>query len=222
MPTAPAISRTGPTRSSTNDPQTATDDPGSNRWEGRLFGGLVLAAFLLYGIGSALVDEPIGVGLVAVNSVAVTIIGVIGFRLLRHHHPWVGASYLATRVAEALLLGGGVVFYTIADDASDADTTGYLFAMLVLGIGSLPFWYVVGRGPWLSARFALWGMAGYLALAAGALLELTTGREVTYFFAAPGGLFEIAVGLYLLRRGFGPPAPIHELETATGGSAFGA
>ena len=206
MTTSPAIDEAGPSRSMTNDEAATTYDPRINRWEGRLFGGLVLAAFLLYGIGSALVDEPIGVGLVAVNSVAVTVIGVIGFRLLRHHHPWVGASYLATRLAEALLLGGGVVIYTIADDVSDADTTGYLFAMLVLGLGSLPFWYVVGRGPWLSARFALWGMVGYVALAAGALIELTTGREVTYFFAAPGGLFEIAVGLYLLRRGFGPTA----------------
>jgi hypothetical protein len=199
MTTSPPINTTGAIRSTTNN-------SGFNHWEGRLFGGLVLAAFFLYGIGSALVDEPIGVGLVAVNSVAVTIIGVIGFRLLRHHHPWVGASYLATRVAEALLLGGGVVIYTIADDVSDADTTGYLFAMLVLGLGSLPFWYVVGRGPWLPTRFALWGMVGYVALAAGALIELTTGREVTYFFAAPGGLFEIAVGLYLLLRGFGPTA----------------
>ena len=205
MTTSRAIDRTGSTRSTTNDAPATTDDPGFSRWEGRLFGGLVLAAFLLYGIGSALVDEPLGVALVAVNSVAVTIVGVIGYRLLSHHHLWVGAGYLATRLAEALLLGGGVALYAIADDFSDADTTGYLLGMLALGIGSLPFWYVVGRGPWLSQRFALWGMIGYLMLTAGALIELTTGREVTYIFAAPGGLFEIAVGLYLLRRGFGPP-----------------
>jgi hypothetical protein len=195
MITAPVINKA--------EPATA-GGPGFNRWEGRLFGGLVLAAFLLYGIGSALVDEPIGVVLVAINSVVVTIVGVIGFRLLRHHNPWVGAGYLATRIAEATFLAGGVALYTFAD-RSNADITGYLLGMLVLGIGSLPFWYVVGRGPWLSTRFALWGMAGYLALAVGAVIELTTGREVTYFFAAPGGLFEIAVGVYLLRRGFATP-----------------
>ena len=202
MTTSPTINRAGPIRSTTTDGPTLTDDPRFNRWEGRLFGGLVLAAFFLYGIGSALVDEPIGVALVAVNSLAVTIVGVIGFRLLRHSNPGVGAGYLATRLAEATFLGGGVALYTFAD-RSDADITGYLLGMLVLGIGSLPFWYVVGRGPWLSSRFALWGMAGYLALAVGAVIELTTGREVTYFFAAPGGLFEVAVGVHLLRRGFG-------------------
>lgn len=192
---------TEPTGSTTSD-RTPTSGPRFNRWEGRLFGGLVLAAFFLYGIGSALVDEPIGVALVAINSVAVIIVGIIGFRLLRHHNLGVAAGYLATRIAEATFLGGGVALYTFAD-RSDADITGYLWAMLILGIGSLPFWYVVGRGPWLSNRFALWGIAGYLALATGAVIELATGHEVTYFFAAPGGLFEVAVGVHLLRQGFG-------------------
>ncbi len=202
MTTPSTINTTVPTQSTTADVPTPANNSGFNRWEGRLFGGLVLAAFFLYGIGSALVDEPIGVVLVAVNSVAVTIVGVIGFRLLRNDHRWVGAGYLTTRIAEAIFLGGGVALYTFAD-RSDADITGYLLGMLALGIGSLPFWYVVGRGPWLSNRFALWGMVGYLALATGAAIELSTGREVTYFFAAPGGLFEIAVGVHLLRRGFG-------------------
>ena len=121
LTTSTAIDNTDPTLSPTSDA------PQWNRWEGRLFGGFVLAAFFLYGIGSALVDKPIGVVLAIVNSVAVTIVGVIGFRLLRHHHPLVGAGYLVTRIAEAILLGGGIVLYTIADDGSDADITGYLF-----------------------------------------------------------------------------------------------
>ncbi len=206
MTTSPAIDAAEPSRSITNHEPSTSHGPRFNRWEGRLFGGLVLAAFFLYGIGSALVDEPIGVVLVAVNSIAVTLVGVIGFRLLRNHNRWVGAGYLATRIAEATFLGAGVALYTFAN-RSDADITGYLLGMMVLGIGSLPFWYVVGRGPWLSTRFAMWGMAGYVALATGAVIELATGREVTYFFAAPGGLFEIAVGVHLLRRGFGTPNP---------------
>lgn len=197
MTTRPAIDTPA-----VNGTSSVLDHTNPDHWEGRLFGGLVLAAFLLYGIGSALVDEPIGVGLVAINSVAVTIVGVIGFRLIRHQHPRAAAGYLATRVAEALLLGGGVAIYTIVED-STADITGYLLAMVTLGLGSLPFWYVAGRGPWLSSRFALWGMAGYLLLVIGAAIELATGEEVTYYFAAPGGLFEVAVGVHLLRRGFG-------------------
>lgn len=198
--------QTTPDQMNTIDPRpddalAPTVDPRFNHWEGRLFGGLVLSAFLLYGIGSALVDEPIGLVLALANSVAVATIGVIGFRLLRTNHPRAGAVYLAARIAEAVLLGGGVVLYAVFDVA-DADTTGYLLGMIALGIGSLPFWLVIGRGPWLSNRFALWGIAGYVALTAGAVLELTTGQGVAVFASMPGGLFEVAVGVHLLRRGF--------------------
>lgn len=172
------------------------------RWEGRLFGGLVLAAFGLYGFGSAVADQPIGLLLVAANSVAVAAVGLLGHRLVRDHHPRAGAIYLGARLAEAILLAGGVFLHELAD-LTDADNTGYLLAMIALGAGSLPFWHVVGRGPWVPNRLALWGIAGYLSLASGALIELTTGREVTVIAAIPGGLFEVVLGLYLVVRGFG-------------------
>ncbi|MGH1506224.1 MAG: DUF4386 family protein [Acidimicrobiales bacterium] len=171
-------------------------------WEGRLFGGLVLAAFGLYGIGSSVADQPIGLLLVAANSVAVAVVGLLGHRLVRDRHPRVGAIYLGARLTEAILLAGGIFLHELADVA-DADNTGYLLAMIALGAGSLPFWHVVGRGPWLANRLALWGIAGYLSLASGALLELATGRELTVIAAIPGGLFEAILGLYLVVRGFG-------------------
>lgn len=189
----------------TVNPAPASVDRPVGRWEGRLFGGLVLAAFGLYGIGSAIADQPIGLLLVAANSIAVAVVGVLGHRLLRDHHPRAGAVYLGARLAEAILLAGGIFVHELAD-ASNADNTGYLLGMIALGVGSLPFWHVAGRGPWLSSRFALWGIAGYLVLAGGALLELATGRAVTVIAAIPGGLFELAVGLCLLVRGFGTAA----------------
>ncbi|MFT5201563.1 MAG: hypothetical protein ACI9C1_000939 [Candidatus Aldehydirespiratoraceae bacterium] len=172
-----------------------------NRWEGQLFGGLVLAAFVLYGVGSALGNESIGLALVVANSVAVTVVGIIGFRVLRNQDSKIAAAYLAARVTEAVLLAGGIALHTIAD-VSGADNTGYLLAMSALGVGSVPFWRAIGRGPGLPNGFALWGVAGYVALTAGAALELATGRGVAAAFSIPGGLFEIAVGIYLLRRGF--------------------
>jgi hypothetical protein len=203
MMTTHDTTKAGSTRFSSVDSRlsTAVAHP-FNRWEGRLFGGLVLAAFLLYGIGSGLAEESIGLVLVGANSIAVAAIGVIGFRLLRNQHPRTGAMYLAARIAEAILLAGGIALYSFADVA-DADNSGYLLGMIALGVGSLPFWRVVGRGPWLSNRFALWGIVGYATLAAGALFELTTGRGISVIAAIPGGLFEFAVAVHLLRRGFG-------------------
>ena len=177
--------------------------PPQDRREGQIFGGLVLAAFVLYGVGSGLGNESIGLALVGANSVAVAVVGAIGFRVLRKQDPTAAVVYLTARVAEAVLLAGGFALHTIAE-VSDADNTGYLLGMIALGVGSLPFWRAVGRGARLSNSFALWGVAGYAALAAGAALELATGRGLAVVFAIPGGLFEITVGIYLLRRGFNP------------------
>lgn len=199
-----------PTSGSTANSASAVEGDRSltvSRWQGQVFGGLVLAAFLLYGVGSAMADEPVGLALVTLNSVAVTIIGLIGFRLLRADGFGAGAGYLGARILEAVLLAGGIAVVALTS-STDADTTGYLLAMIALGVGSLPFLRALDRGRWLPTWLARWGMVGYAALVAGAVLELATGRALTVFFAAPGGLFELTLGLVLLRRGFDRPAPL--------------
>ena len=173
--------------------------------EGRIFGGIVLAAFLLYGIGSVLADRPMGMILIAVNSVAVAVAGLLGFRLFRSDEHAIGAGYLAARVAEAALLAGGIVL-TQHVDVADADTTGYLLAMIALAAGSSPFCRALRRWRRVPRPLATWGIYGYVALATGALLELVSGHSVTVVLAAPGGLFEIALGAYLLSHGFRPAA----------------
>lgn len=173
-------------------------------WEGRAFGGIVLAAFLLYGVGSAAADQPVGVTLVVVNSIAVAFAGLIGFRLVRSTDRNVGVGYLVARVAEAVLLAGGIVLAEFAD-VGGADSLGYLLAMIALAAGSIPFCRSLGRRRWIPRPLATWGMYGYAALAIGALLELMTDRSLTVVFALPGGLFELALGLYLVRYGFRRP-----------------
>ncbi len=189
-------------------PNTATP-PGIAHWEGRTFGAVVLAAFLLYGIGSANIDTTVGLILVVLNSAAVVGAGVIGFRLMRPVVPQIGFGYLLTRILEGVLLGAGVVLIRFADSQATGDAA-YLLAMLALGIGSVPFCHALGDQNWLSQRMALWGMASYAALATGAFFELVSGRAVAIAFAAPGGLFELALGIHLLRRGFG-----QRIETVT-------
>ena len=142
---------------------------------GRVFGALVLAAFILYGVGSSLADQPIGLVLVGINSVAVALIGGIGFRLLRSSQRRVGGTYLVSRLAEAILLFVGVAFATSVA-SPEFDQTAYLLAMIALGVGSVPFVLALRRGRWLPGWFAVWGAVGYAALAAGALLELASGR----------------------------------------------
>ncbi|MCP3853169.1 MAG: DUF4386 domain-containing protein [Actinomycetia bacterium] len=192
-----------PIQDSTHPPASAA--PGETSWEGRAFGAIVLAAFLLYGIGSASPDQPIGMILVALNSIAVAYAGLIGFRLMRPSDPRVGLGYLTARVAEAALLAGGVVLAQHAD-VGEADVTGYLLAMIALGAGSIPFCRSLGRRRWIPQPLATWGTYGYAALTIGALLELATGRSVSVILAVPGGLFELVLGVYLVLYGFRRPA----------------
>lgn len=190
-------------------PRAQSAAPGSsaplntNRLEGRLFGALVLAAFVLYGVGSAQAEHAVGVTLVALNSLGVTILGVIGYRLLRAQDHRVASGYVVARAVEAVALVGGVGIAAVSTSTiDDPATTGYLIGMIALGIGSVPFCNALGHGGWLPRWMARWGAAGYTALATGAAIDLVTGQSVTVLFAIPGGLFELALGLYLLRRGF--------------------
>ncbi len=176
----------------------ASDAP---QWEGCTFGAIVLAAFALYGIGSAIADQPIGLTLVVLNSTAVTAAGWIGFRLVRSVDRSVGLSYLVARLAEATLLAGGMLRAELAD-VGGADTTGYLVGMIALSIGSVPFFKTLRRHRLIPQSLATCGAYGYATLATGALLELTTGRPLTVIFAEPGGLFELALGLRMIWLGF--------------------
>ena len=191
-----------PVRDATHAPSSAVSD--ARPWEGRAFGGIVLAAFLLYGIGSAAADRPIGITLVVVNSIAVAFAGLIGFRLVRSTDRSVGVGYVVARVAEAVLLAGGIILAEFAHVA-DADNNGYLLGMVALAAGSIPFCQALGRRRWIPRPLATWGVVGYATLAVGAFLELLTDRSFTVVFALPGGVFELALGLYLVRDGFRRP-----------------
>ena len=182
----------------------ASNMPVVRSWEGRAFGVIVLAAFVLYGIGSAAADQPIGLTLVVINSIAVAFAGLIGLRQVRSADHGVGVGYLVSRVAEAVLLAGGIILAEFAD-VGDADTTGYLLAMIALSGGSIPFCQALRRHRWVPQPLATWGIYGYAVLAIGALLELTTDRSLAVYFALPGGLFELALGVYLVRYGFRRP-----------------
>lgn len=174
---------------------------GLSRWEGRAFGAIVLAAFPLYGVGSAIADQSIGLTLVIANSIAVAVAGLIGFRLLRAADSSVGLGYLAARTVEAILLAGGILMAELADVGA-ADTTGYLLAMFALSAGSIPFFRTLRRRRLIPQLLATWGVFGYASLATGVLLELSTGRPLSVIFAVPGGLFELALGLRLVWLGF--------------------
>jgi hypothetical protein len=187
----------------------------SNRTTGRIVGVLFLAAFLCYGVGSALVDRPLGPALMLLNSVVVATIGVLVFRVLRRPHLRTAATYLISRALEAALLAVGVVLL-VGLGSVEGNNLAYQFAMLILGVGSVPFCRALLRDRFVPGWLAVWGVVGYAVLAAGALLELV-GPEVGLVLTIPGGLFEVALGLILMARGFPEPVatpPVTQLPAA--------
>ena len=179
----------------------------SNLSTGRIVGALFLAAFVCYGAGSALIDSPIGVALVMLNSVVVATLGILVFRVLRHSHIRTAVTYLATRALEAVLLAVGAALLILIGSVT-ANDLAYHAAMLALGVGSVPFCRALMQSQFVPGWLAVVGMVGYALLAAGAMLELV-GLGLGLVLTIPGGLFEMALGITLLARGFpelaGPP-----------------
>lgn len=189
----------------------------SSRTSGRIVGGLVLAAFLLYGGGS---DG--GALLMLMNSLAVAAIGVIALPVLQRTDPLAATGYLATRILEAALLAVGTIL-VLSPATEEGGQYAYWFAMITLGLGSLPFCRVLLRARLVPPPLAMWGLLGYACLAAGAMLEVVevVGVGGGLLLTAPGGLFEVVFGVLLLVRGFPEPTaatgvPTTELAATNG------
>jgi hypothetical protein len=73
--------------------------------------------------------------------------------------------------------------------------------MLFLGLGSVPFCYLMYKEKLIPRYLALSGCLGYALLFAGSISEFL-GYKVGIFCSIPGGLFELSFGLWLIIKGF--------------------
>lgn len=165
-----------------------------------------------------------GALLMFANSAIVLANGALMFPVLRRHDERAAAAYLGIRAVEAALLASGIVallslvsigdgyvgagspaashFGTAGDAAIAANAAAYLLAMALLGAGMAFVWAALRRTALVPRFLATWGAVGYALLAAGAVLEVG-GVEVALLLSVPGGLFELFVGVWLIRKGFG-------------------
>ena len=169
-----------------------------------------------------------GATLMLANSAVVAGIGVLASRALRRRARRSAQIYLGTRTAEATLLalapastlclvalarrgaetsdGAGPAVDALARAAVENSESTYWVAMAALGLGSVPFCRTLLNSALLPRPLAAWGMVGYAIFAAGSALQLA-GLKVGLALSVPGGLFELAAGIYLLVNGFGPSRP---------------
>jgi len=180
----------------------------------RSVGVLMLAAFLLYGIGTSLATSAapgsvtlmIGVVMMLLNTVAVVAIGALVFPILRPHSAPVATGYAATRLFEGALLAVGAV--ALVSGAVAINFVAYNVAMAGLGIGSLFFCLVLYRARLVPRFLAGSGFVGYAAFATGSVLELFGVAGAGLWAAIPGGLFEVGFATWLLVRGFNAPTAV--------------
>jgi len=203
----------------------------SNRAKLRIAGVLFLSAFLAYGIGTGMVTGIIeatnpaaeltlkkaqfitGAALMLVNSAIVVSIGLLLLPMLVRFNRAIAWSYLATRAIEAIALAIGVmsllllvtaespVTQTAIMTASRGNFFAYQTGMAVLGFGSLFFCALLYRCRIVPHFLAAWGFVGYAIFFVGAVLEIA-GLPYGIMLSIPGGLFEIAFGIWLITKGF--------------------
>ena len=203
----------------------------SDRAKLRIAGVLFLSAFLAYGIGAGMVTGSIettnpaveltlkraqfitGAMLMLVNSAIVVSIGLLLLPMLVRFNRAVAWSYLAARAIEAIALAVGVmsllllvtaenpVTQTAIMTASRGNFLAYQTGMAVLGFGSLFFCALLYRCRIVPRFLAAWGFVGYAVFFAGAVLEIA-GLPYGIMLSIPGGLFEIAFGIWLIAKGF--------------------
>jgi hypothetical protein len=162
----------------------------------------------------------VGAILMLTDALFVAMIGVLLYSVGRRIDERVAVGYLATRIFEAVGLAVGVVFVLLpvtlagqeVDDvaalaavAGQGNAIAYRIAMIALGVGSVPFCYLAYRARLIPRFLAALGMAGYAILSAGYALDIL-GLDVGLLLAIPGGLFEAAVAIWLIARGFSSPS----------------
>jgi uncharacterized protein DUF4386 len=158
-----------------------------------------------------------------VNSAAVATIGVLVFPVLKPHHELSAYAYLICRAIEGTLLAVGVlgllllvplgqehagagaadasVLPSLALIAQEGNRYAYQFGMISLGLGSLLFCRVLFRARLVPRFMAAWGLVGYVIFLTGSMLEVL-GYGVSLALSVPGGLFEVALAVLLIVKGF--------------------
>lgn len=161
--------------------------------------------------------------------------GVLMFPLLKQHSERMAIGYLAARIVDATFIAIMVLFVLIqiplgseylraaASDASSLQALSALFAqaqlyayeigMSALGVAGLMLCYTLYRGMLVPRWLAVWGLVGYAAILFG-MLSAVMGSGLGDVSSIPGGLWEVFVGVWLIVKGFNPPAFVPRSRSA--------
>lgn len=178
---------------------------------------------LLVSVDSDRMSVFAGLFLELINAIAVVAIAMLLQPTLRKYHEAFAFGYFASRVLESALLIisliGPLILLTLSKQSVSAGTSGdsylqalgnlaveahYLLfdiAMLVLSLGSLLFCYILYRSRLVPRWLSIIGLIGYTGLLASSSLSVA-GLDVGEVLYIPGAIFEIALPVWLIVKGF--------------------
>lgn len=155
--------------------------------------------------------------------------GVLFFPILENHGKRTALAYLAALTVQVVLLDIGVLFLLMivplgryAVDAAGTSMTwatslgslltlsnsmAYQIGQATLGVGGIFLCALLFRARLLPRFLAAWGLIGYVIHVGGAIAEIF-GIPISLVLLIPGGLFELALGFWLLFKGFQPAADV--------------
>jgi hypothetical protein len=168
-----------------------------------------------------------GMFLELIDAALVIGIGMLMFPILKQHNQAIAIGYFGTRVMESVLIAvsllsllilvplsqefiaagtaDGSYYQTIGTLALNGYDTAFQLAMLVLGLGSLMFCYLLFTSKLIPRLISVIGFIGYVALLASSCLEIF-GVDVGMILFIPGALFEIIFPIWLIVKGFNKTA----------------
>jgi hypothetical protein len=189
--------------------------PGSYRKTAVLVGVLFLLATATFAIGSALLTSYFsgesaetatllrGVLFEAGSAVAVAVIGVAVWPVLKHYNTTLAGGYAGLRIAEALMIiSAGVYMLSTKQEFARYDAFIYVFT----ASAGLTFSYLLYVSRLIPRFLAVLGLVGYICLAVGIPVSLLGDVQLDagwgLILVAPGAVFEFVVPLYLIFKGF--------------------
>lgn len=153
--------------------------------------------------------------------------GVMLFPILKQNNERVALGYFGARSIEAAIVIVSALFILLQiplgneflkAGASDipylqslsalftqSQAYAYQIGMVALGLAGLILCYGLDRAKLIPAFFVLWGYIGYLSFLGGSILEIL-GFNLQLLHTLPGGLWEMAIGGWLIARGFNASA----------------
>ncbi len=181
----------------------------------RVIGILFLLATVVFMAGSRLIDSYFintdlgimrlicGVLLQVLDGLAVALIGILVFSVLKNINRMLSLSYAIIRIIElAVILGAGVYALFQLEIFPKFDSLLCLFT----GSSGLIFSYLLYKSKLLPRILSILGLVGYALLVIGSIfdfmgiIKIYTGYGI--IFIAPGGIFELFLPLWLLIKGF--------------------